>query len=139
MKLFNIFRRKIVAGCGHETLKKDIITAFGESCEIKIPIINGKTDYCHRCIEKMTIKCAWCGKPIFIGMPVTLYVVKKDFVLPDGAVWFNENQRQPVGCRRCAEMGPADWMGYWIPPGKVKRMLSPNELVVQSNSVVLVR
>jgi len=139
MKLFNIFKKKIVAGCGHETLKKDKVTAFGVSCEIKIPIVDGKTNYCHRCLESMAVKCAWCEKVIFVGMPITLYVARENFVLPDGAVWFNEDQRQPVGCRRCAEMGPADWMGLWIPPGKVERHLSPTELVIQSNSVVLVR
>ena len=87
----------------------------------------------------MSIKCAWCGEVIFIGMPITLYVTKKDFFLPDDAVWFNRDQRQPVGCRRCAEMGPTDWMGVWVPPGKVERTISPTELVIHSNSVVLVR
>lgn len=139
MKLFKIFKKKIVAGCGHETLKKDKVTAFGVSCEIEIPIVDGKTDYCHRCLEKMAIRCAWCGGVIFIGMPVTLYTAEKDFVLPEDAAWFNEEYRQPIGCKKCAEMGPADWMGFWVPPGKVKRVMPPTELVIQSNSIVLIQ
>jgi len=140
MKLFfNIFRKKIMASCGHETLKKDKVTAFGKSAVIKIPIVDGKTDYCHRCLEKMAIKCAWCGNVIFIGSPVTLYMAtKKDFKIPEHAVIYNENPLQLVGCRRCAELGSADWMGYWVPPGKVQRVMSPTEVAIQSNKVVLV-
>ncbi len=91
MKFLNVFKKKIVAGCGHKTLKKDKVTAFGESCETTIPISNGNTAYCHRCLEKMAIRCAWCGKAIFIGDPVTLYSPKdEDLKMPDYAVLHNE-------------------------------------------------
>lgn len=88
----NVFRKKVVAGCGHETFKKDKIAAFGESVEIKIPIIDGKTNYCHRCLEKMSIKCAWCGGVIFISSPITLYISqKKDFKVPKYAIIYDED------------------------------------------------
>ncbi len=122
MKLFGVFKKKIMAGCGHETLVKDRVSAFGASREVKVPVVDGKTDYCHRCLEKMAIKCAWCDGVILIGMPITSYVAKKNFVLPEHSVWFDEEQRLPVGCGRCAEMGPADWTGIWAPPGKVKEI-----------------
>jgi len=121
MKFFNIFRKKIVAGCGHETLKKDKVTAFGESCEIEIKFVNGQTDYCHRCLEKMAIRCAWCGKVIFIGHPITLYFHRdKDREMPDYAVLHNKKYNSYVGClrRNCAE-SIIDRAGFWYPPGKV--------------------
>lgn len=136
MKFFDIFKKKTAAACGHEARMKDRISAFGESCESKILIVDGKIEYCHRCLEKMAIKCAWCGKVIFVGMPITLYCAKEDFILPESAVWFNEELRQPIGCGQCAELGPADWMGYWVPPGRVYRVISPTEFVISSNQSV---
>lgn len=140
MKLFNIFRKKIVAGCGHETLKKDKVAAFGTSCETEIPIVDGKTDYCHRCLEKMAIRCAWCGEAIFIGDPITLYSPSdKNRKMPDYAVLHNEEHNSYVGCLRwnCTETG-ADRAGFWYPTGKVYRVPSPIEMAMQSGDVVCV-
>jgi len=137
--------KKIVAGCGHETLKKDKVTAFGISCETKIPIVDGKTDYCHRCLEKMAIRCSWCGGVIFIGDPVTLYSPNdKNHKMPDYAVLHNKKDNSYVGCLRlnCAETG-ADRAGFWYPPGKVYRVPTPIEMCMQNlknggNGVVIV-
>ena len=124
MKLFSIFKKKIVADCGHETLEKDTVIAFGESCKTKIPIVDGKTSYCHRCLEKMAIKCAWCGGVIFIGDPITIYSPRdKDNKMPDYAVLYNKEHNSYVGCLRCAETGA----GFWYPPGKVYRIPTPIE------------
>ncbi len=134
MKLFNIFKKKIVAGCGHKTLEKDTVTAFGASCKTKIPIVDGKTDYCHRCLEKMAIRCAWCGKVIFIGDPITLYSPRdKNWKMPDYAVLYNKEHNSYVGCLRwnCAETG-ADRAGFWYPPGKVYRVPTPIEMCMQN-------
>ena len=134
MKLFNIFKKKIVAGCGHETFKKDKVTAFGVGCVTEIPIIDGKTDYCHRCLEKMAIRCAWCGKVIFVGDPVTLYSPRdKDRKMPEYAVLHNKEHNSYVGCLRwdCAETG-ADRAGFWYPPGKVYRVPTPIEMCMKS-------
>ncbi|MBU1289698.1 hypothetical protein KKG85_00400, partial [Patescibacteria group bacterium] len=67
MSLFSFFERKIVAECGHTTKRKDKIVAFGEGTITEITFEDGKTPYCHQCLEKMAIRCAWCGHVIFIG------------------------------------------------------------------------
>lgn len=130
---------KISARCGHLTKRKDSITAFEETVSCKLPLNNDRsTDYCHACLEKMTIRCAWCGKPIFIGDPVTLYAQsdESDQELPDYAVKYGE--RSYVGCLRweCADSG-ADRSGFWNPPGEVFRVMSPLEQCLQSNDIVI--
>jgi hypothetical protein len=140
MWFFNIFKKKIIANCGHEAKEKDTVTAFGENTETIIPIINGKTDYCHRCLEKMAIRCAWCGGVIFIGDPITLYTPSdENFKIPEYAVVHKENPLQLVGClgRNCAETG-ADRAGFWYPPGSVKCVASPLEMAMQSGKAVAV-
>ncbi len=132
-----IFGREYQAKeCGHFTKCYGWIEAFGE----KIPIIQKREpDYCFKCLSKMTIRCAWCGKPIFICNPVTLYTPPKGFQIPQYAVVYNDNPVQLVGCLRviCNGLG-ADRMGFWVPPGKVQRVLSPAEMVLnQPNSVVI--
>jgi len=129
----NIEEKKIIADCGHETKEKDTVTAFGESTITQLPIEDGKTPYCHRCIEKMAIKCAWCGHVIFIGNPITLYTPRnKDFEVPEHAVVYNEDPLQLVGCLRwdCAQTG-ADRAGFWLPPGKVQRVPTAIEMCMQ--------
>ncbi len=139
MKFFNIFRKKIKANCGHLTLKKDRVFSGKEKCIIELPIKNNKTDYCHRCLEKMTIKCAWCGQSIFIGEPITLYSpIDKNFQIPKHAVIHQEDPLQLVGCLRinCADTG-ADRAGFWYPPGKVRRILSLFEIAIQGNTTAI--
>jgi len=126
--------KKKLAKCGHMTKKKDDVNAFGESGTITISSFDkGQPEYCHRCLEKMVIRCAWCGNPIFIGDPVTLYSPKKDYKLPDYAVFYNEKKKQVVGCLGwdCAETG-GDRAGFWIPPGKVHRVKTAFETLIQN-------
>ncbi len=140
MKFFNIFKKKIVTDRGHETLEKDTVTAFGASCKTKIPIVDGKTDYCHRCLEKMAIRCAWCGGVIFIGDPITLYSPRdRNRKMPDYAVLHNKEHNSYVGCLRwnCAESG-ADRAGFWYPPGQVMRVPSPLEMAMQNGGMICV-
>lgn len=129
LKKIGLFK-EIVAKCGHETEIKGGVSAFGESGTFTIPKNDdGTFDYCLDCIRKMTIRCAWCGKPIFIGQPVTLYTpADENFQIPEHAVIYKENPLRLVGCLRwnCAQTG-ADRAGFWIPPGKVYRTLSPIE------------
>lgn len=129
------------AKCGHETKIKDTVTAFGETITTEIHIPENETypEYCHRCIEKMAIKCAWCGSPIFIGDLVTLYTPKNNgFQIPEGAKKYSDNPTRLVGCLKweCAETG-ADRAGFWMPPGKVERIPSPLEIVMQSEGAVI--
>ena len=126
--------------CGHQTKLKDRVSAFGESRGYRLIPHQGKVEYCHQCLAKMTIRCAWCGKPIFIGSPITLYSPSKpkEFAVPEYAVVYDANRLVLVGCLRweCAETG-ADRMGFWVPPGVVERVLSPLELCAMTGQVVI--
>jgi hypothetical protein len=142
--IFTFFERKIVANCGHKTKKKDRVRAHNGSTITTLPIKNKKTPYCHRCIEKMAIRCAWCGKVIFIGDPVTLYTKIDGCQIPKHAVFYKQNPIQLVGCLRwgCAETG-ADRAGFWMPPGKVCRIPTACEMCLLDmqaggNGVVIV-
>ncbi len=86
----------------------------------------------------MTIQCAWCGEPIFIGDPVTLYLPRyEDMEVPGHAVPYGKGAF--VGCLRweCAESG-TDRVGFWYPPGIVYRVLSPIEQCLQSDEMVII-
>ena len=126
---------KIVAKCGHETALNGKVTAYSESITTEIkPNKDGTVDYCHKCLEKMAIRCGWCKKPIFIGDMITLYspVEVNTYKLPEFAVIYNKERMQIVGCERttCAESG-ADYCGTWIPGenyvGQVERYNSAIE------------
>lgn len=107
---------------------------------MKMPLSdNERPDYCLECIGKMTIQCAWCDGPIYIGSPITLYTPKEGFVIPEHAIRHNENSREKlVGCMRrgCGEM--VAMCGYWMPPGEVARVPSPIELCLTTGKAVLV-
>lgn len=129
---------KYQAKCGHLTSQKATLNAFGEKCEIKILSPKDEIEFCHDCLEKMTIRCAWCGKPIFIGDIVTLYTPNKDFKIPNYAITYSKDPLQLVGCGRtnCAETG-ADYCGNWLPPGKVKRFPSVIEMAMATGRPVI--
>lgn len=126
-RIFRTLKRKTIACCGHKTEVKGYLQAFGEKQEIKLIRDKKRTfEYCIDCLGKMTICCAWCGRPIFIGSLITLYTpIDNNFKISEYAVIYKENPLQLVGCPRsdCAETG-ADYCGYWVPPGKVERFKS---------------
>lgn len=138
--LSNPFRKSHIANiCGHLTRQKGLINDGRNTISMRMPLAkNGHPEYCLDCIGKMTIRCAWCGEPIIIGSPITLYTPKQSFVVPDYAVRYGE-EGALVGCLRwaCAVSG-ADLCGYWMPPGEVERVLSPIELCLQSGQAVVV-
>lgn len=130
-----------LAKCGHETKESDTVSAFNDSTVTKITIVNCTTEYCHKCLEKMAIKCAWCGGTIFIGDSVTLYSpVNKDFQVPSHAIVFNKDPLQLVGCHRrnCADSG-ADYAGVWIPPGMVLKHPSMIEIALANPGCAVIR
>ena len=111
------------------------VTAYGESITTVIrPNQDGTVDYCHKCLEKMAIRCAWCTKPIFRGDTITLYIPIEDstYKLLESAVMYDKERMQVVGCGRttCAESG-ADYCGTWVPGencvGQVQRYNSAIE------------
>ena len=119
--------------CGHHTKIKGSVTAFGETVQGRLSVIQGKTPYCHTCLGKMSIQCAWCGKPIFIGHRVTLYLKQLGVRMPDHAVPYQHEesgQLSYVGCMRCADLGFADAHGAWVPSGRVERIPSPTEIAL---------
>ena len=107
--------------CHHLTKRTGMITAFGETIESKK---EGEIEYCWDCLSKMSIQCAWCGKPIHIGNPITLYSPKDSFVVPAYSVVYSKEPLQLVGCLRwkCARTG-ADLAGYWVPGENGKGMV----------------
>ncbi|MDO8486468.1 MAG: hypothetical protein Q7S77_02120 [Candidatus Staskawiczbacteria bacterium] len=98
-------------------------------------------EYCADCLVKMSIRCAWCGKSIKIGDPVTLNTpTKKSFQIPSYAVRYGETYPiRLIGCLRwdCADSG-ADRAGFWVTPGKVYRVLSPMEMVMATGGCVII-
>ena len=97
-------------------------------------------EYCSDCLVKMSIRCAWCGKSILVGSPITLNTpIRKNFKVPDYAVVYKENPLQLVGCLRweCADTG-LDRAGFWVVPGKVHRVVSPLEMLMATEDVVIV-
>lgn len=126
--------------CGHKTKLKKIVKVGNESVEFKIKYRPfGRISYCLDCVEKMTITCPWCGRPIYIGDYVTLYSPSDpNFKIPEGTVIYSKNPLQLVGCQRsdCADTG-ADYCGYWDVPGKVRRFSSAIERVRQTGEPVI--
>lgn len=136
-------RITVLAGCGHTTHLCDKITVIskdGEKKETEITISTIKPTHCHKCFEKMAIRCAWCGDYILPGDPITLYSPIKEgsFDIPKYAVVYKKDPLQLVGCLRmgCADTG-GDRAGFWIIPGKVQRVLSPIEEVFMTGETVI--
>lgn len=122
--------------CGHRTKRGGSVSAFGHTITTQMPKNEGSSvDYCLDCIGKMAIQCAWCGDPIFIGNPITLYTPRDDFQVPEHAVVYNKEPLQLVGCLgwNCAETG-ADRAGFWLPgedgKGRVQRVPTAYEAIL---------
>jgi hypothetical protein len=121
--------------CGHKTKLFSRVEVFGR--EVFCALKKGGFDYCPECRAKMAIRCAWCGRIIMPGDPITLYTPRDpDWKIPKHAVIY---QREPVlqlvGCMRllCSE-GAIDRTGFWVEPGEVLRVASPMELVMATTN-----
>lgn len=114
-----IFRKKVLAKCGHETYLKDVVI-YNEIPKI-ITIGIEKPSHCHQCLQKMTIRCACCGNPIFIGDRITINSPQNTYVIPKYAVKHNTYPTGLIGCTRisCCDM-LGEMIGFWLPPGKVE-------------------
>ncbi len=122
--------------CPHRTKKMGLIKVHGRERIMSLKENDsGGFDYCIACIAKKTIRCAWCGNPIFIGDPVTLYSPKKGVKMPDHAVRYKDTDCY-VGCLGwdCAETG-GDRAGFWAWPGKVYRVPTVEEMIFASFGV----
>ena len=142
-KFLSWFRRgpkEITCGCGHTSKLKKKVNVSGVKTTLSINYKPGKQiPYCLDCVEKMTITCPWCGKPIFVGDYVTLYTPNDpNFKVPEGAVVYSKDPLQLVGCQRtdCAETG-ADYCGIWEVPGVVRRIPSAIDRILAGEKYVI--
>lgn len=125
--------------CGHQTKLVGVINDGKEDCLMRMQVAESeRPEYCLKCVGEMSIQCAWCGEPIVIGEPITLYVPRDGTGIPAPArvVPYIENgQMAYVGCLGwgCADSG-ADVCGRWMPPGKVERVPSPIEMMLASHA-----
>ena len=135
-----LFHLPLSCECGHKTKLNKIVERDEEKVKLIVKYRPLKPiPYCLDCVEKMTITCPWCGKPIFVGDYVTLYTpTNSNFKIPEGAVVYSENPLRLVGCQRstCAETG-ADYCGIWDVPGVVKRFPSAIERVMMTGEPVI--
>ena len=133
----------VATNCGHTTARAGDVTALGVTIQTEVPVRDGEVEYCLNCIARMAIQCAWCGLPIFIGDPVTLYSLPVDFTTPAYVVGYSLEPLRLVGCLRsdCAST-VADRQGFWLPDdtghGHVQRVPSPLEQVMASGKGVIV-
>jgi hypothetical protein len=106
--------------CGHKTRPFGQITAFGYGFWAEIPVFKGKTTFCHECIGKMTIRCAWCGKPIFVGHLVTLSIPPAGARMPEHTQYYLLDKGHAcIGCANCARQEDVR-AGFWTQPGRVQ-------------------
>ncbi|MBU0530944.1 hypothetical protein KJ910_00390 [Patescibacteria group bacterium] len=127
LKIEHFFSRRFMAGCGHLTYKRDRVRAFNAGVITEVPIWNGITPYCHRCLEAMAARCPGCGLPIFIADPVRIVSPNRaDFVIEEGVHLFDmvEGHIKLVACLRCAP-SITSVAGIWLPPGGVRLIHSP--------------
>lgn len=129
-------RKVLATECGHRTKVRGVVMMLGKEVAFKLPLKHGETAHCSDCLAKMAIRCAWCGEPILIGHPITLYsAMNGDWVAPDYAVPYSEGEDDRsgryLGCLRwkCAEMG-GDRAGFWLPPGRVHRVPTAVEMMM---------
>lgn len=140
-----LFRKTYTANfCKHRTKKTGLVRSNDERYIMSMSLSgNGNPDYCLDCIAKMAIKCAWCNKSIRIGDPVTLYIPQESYKVPEHAIRHEEDDElYLVGCLDwdCARI-IADRAGFWMPPGKVKRVPSPVEMLISQkdeNRVIII-
>lgn len=137
----NLFYGKVKCDCGHISPRRKIISVFGEKHPLSF---KGKDnpELCPDCWAGMAIKCAWCGKPIMPFDPITLYSPKNpdSFEIPEHAAIYSENPLRLVGCLRWKGCCPFSYLyrsGFWVPPGKVERVLSPIEKCLLNSEVTI--
>jgi hypothetical protein len=103
---------------------------------------NGHPKYCLKCLAKMAIRCAWCGRAIFVGDPITLYAGTKRWrkvnifpQLSDPALEKKRDEKMVVGCLRtdCAESG-GDRAGFLEPEGKIYRVMTAFEMLLNGKT-----
>lgn len=128
--LYRTLGRNHKCACGHTAKRKTVITVHDVQ---HVYILNKKREYCPQCWKKAVIKCAWCGKTIFPGDPITLCAPTDEDCefYPHAVIYKTTPCLQVVGClsSHCCNVF-ADRSGFWIMPGKVQRIISPIEMAL---------
>lgn len=100
--------------CGHRTKLIGEMSAFGVKESGELVARNGTVPWCWECLSQMAIQCAWCGKPIFVARPVTLYSPIKSFEIPTYAVVHSKEPLKLIGCGRMSCTSVGDFgQGFW--------------------------
>lgn len=109
--------QRLLARCGHSTKLFGQITAYETDGGIFAPVDHlGRVTLCLSCVSKMSIRCAWCTRPIVVGDSVSLLAPHEEFVLEDYMVVYQDDPLLLVGCMRpeCAGILPEDPLsGKW--------------------------
>lgn len=72
-------------------------------------------EYCSRCLEKMSIRCAFCGEPIFVGDAVGLYAPSGASNLPEFGEPYSLAPLEFIVCQRAGCAEKAKPVGIWVP------------------------
>lgn len=112
--------RYVAMKCGHKTKRLGWLSSFGITKDYLIPF-NGqdRLDYCHACLSQMSIRCGWCGEPILIGDPVTLFSlsdVNCDEAHKDAMIYKIGSMAFLIGCFdiNCVS-GVLYCASFWVP------------------------
>lgn len=108
---------RVRAQCGHLSRAVDLLRAYGETRVIMLAQ-GVPPKFCHACLRAMTIRCAICGEPIFIGDPIALYYVAYPDDEEEWAAWHEDDGKlYMVGCLRMGCATGVSWAGAWTPKG----------------------
>lgn len=104
--------RKIPATkCGHMTLVSGSVTIFGKRVAFRLPVKDGKTDYCLDCVGRMTVYCHQCLRPVIVGDELAWTKETADVPAVDGGVY-----NRYTCCRKCG----SERAGVWVLPGRTQ-------------------
>lgn len=99
---------RVASVCGHWTLLKGTVSLWDTTEHLVLkPNSEGSPDYCVHCLAMYAIRCAWCGRAIFIGDEVTLRIPWDETLVPAYATIYNHSPHDlVVGCTReeCSDL-----------------------------------
>lgn len=113
--VFLLGPRSYAEGCGHRTVRRGKIRVGDTNVHVHMDFYTDTVDWCLRCLERMTIPCGRCGKPILIHRKIVLFS-------PQGEPLSKYAVRDPgtglfIGCIRVKCASEEDYHGYWWMPG----------------------
>lgn len=119
---------RYTAMCGHKTKDPARLSFAGwKSGLVSLPRQQEKIYYCSSCLERMTVLCAWCCRPIFVGEAVTAYQPLENFEPPLLAQVYEKDSTRLIGCSRpdCLS-SPTDIIGRLVPNDARKLCVKEN-------------